>query len=72
MKKGFILLTLVNIALLCLNNPSHAQIRKEDIVIGEQIKLYSDILNEERSLFVHLPTGYEISPGKYPDANLAV
>lgn len=66
MKKGFILLTLVSTALWGMNSPSRAQTSKEEIVIGEQVNLYSDILDEERSLWVHLPTGYEISPGKYP------
>ncbi len=65
-KKGFILLTLVSTALWGMNSPSRAQTSKEEIVIGEQVNLYSDILDEERSLWIHLPTGYEISPGKYP------
>jgi predicted alpha/beta superfamily hydrolase len=60
------LFPLIGMAFLCINNPSHAQISKENIVIGEHVKLYSEILGEERSLFVHLPTGYEISPRRYP------
>ena len=66
MKKGFTLLTLISITFFCMNNPSNAQISKEDIIIGKHIKLYSDILKEERSVLIHLPTGYEISQEKYP------
>jgi predicted alpha/beta superfamily hydrolase len=49
-----------------MNNPSNAQISKEDIIIGKHIKLYSDILKEERSVLIHLPTGYEKSQENYP------
>jgi len=66
MKKGFTLLTLISIAFFCMNNPCNAQISKEDIIIGKYIKLYSDILKEERSVLIHLPTGYEKSQEKYP------
>lgn len=66
MKKGFTLLTLISISFFCMTNPCNAQISKEDIVIGEHIKLYSDILKEERSVLIHLPTGYEKSQEKYP------
>jgi predicted alpha/beta superfamily hydrolase len=66
MNKGFVLLTLIGLAFFCMNNPSNAQISKEDIIIGKHIKLYSDILEEERSILIHLPTGYEKSQEKYP------
>ncbi len=61
-----VIFTLIGMAFFCMNNLIHAQINDEDIIIGKHIKLYSDILNEERSLFVHLPIGYEGSQGKYP------
>ncbi|MFC2117412.1 alpha/beta hydrolase-fold protein, partial [Bacteroidota bacterium] len=38
----------------------------DDIIIGKYDKLYSKILNEERTLLVSLPDGYEGSLGKYP------
>ena len=47
-------------------NPCNAQISKEDIIIGEHIRLYSEILKEERSILIHLPTGYEKSQENYP------
>ena len=47
-------------------NPCNAQISKEDIIIGEHIRLYSEILKEERSILIHLPTGYEKSHENYP------
>ncbi len=43
-----------------------AQEDDEDIIIGKYKKIYSAILNEERSLLVHLPSGYEKSQQKYP------
>ena len=66
MNKGFTLLTLIGIAFFCMDNPGNAQISKEDIIIGKHIKLYSDILKEERSVLIHLPTGYEKSQENYP------
>lgn len=61
-----VIFTLIGIAYFCINNLGLAQIEGEDIIIGKQRRLYSDILNEERILFIHLPMGYEKSPGKYP------
>ncbi len=61
-----VIITLIGIACFCLNETSHAQIDNEDIIIGKQRKLYSDILNEERALFIHLPADYEKSQRKYP------
>jgi hypothetical protein len=66
MKKGNALLTLISIAFVCVINPCNAQLGKEDVIIGEHIKLYSDILKEERSVLIHLPIGYEKSEEKYP------
>jgi predicted alpha/beta superfamily hydrolase len=66
MNKGFTLFTLIGVAFFCINNTSNAQISNEDIIIGKHIKLYSDVLNEERSVLIHLPTGYEISQERYP------
>jgi len=38
----------------------------EDIVLGKRVKIYSEILGEERPLFVRLPPGYEESQRRYP------
>ncbi len=43
-----------------------AQKDGEDIVIGKYQVLHSDVLNEDRLLFVHLPTGYEDTQLAYP------
>ena len=61
-----VILTLIGMAFFCMYNLSHAQIDNEDIIIGKHKKLYSDILNEERSLLIHSPPGYEKSQEKYP------
>ena len=61
-----VIFTLIGMAFFLINNLCHAQIIDEDIILGKHVKLYSDILNEERSLFVHLPNGYEKSQAKYP------
>ena len=58
--------TLIGIAFFCMTADSHAQLEGEDIVIGKQRQLYSRTLNEERSLLIHVPTGYEKSQRKYP------
>lgn len=60
------ILTLIGMAFFCMYNLSHAQIDNEDIIIGRHKKLYSNILNEERSLLIHLPPGYEKLQEKYP------
>jgi predicted alpha/beta superfamily hydrolase len=36
------------------------------IIIGETVKLTSNVLNEERTLFVHLPDGYAQGKDAYP------
>ncbi|MDH5768851.1 MAG: alpha/beta hydrolase-fold protein, partial [Nitrospirota bacterium] len=61
-----VILTLIGMAFFCMYNLSRAQIDNEDIIIGKHKKLYSDILNEERSLLIHSPPGYEKSQEKYP------
>lgn len=61
-----VVLILIGMAFFCMGNLSHAQTDNEDITIGKYKKLYSKILNEERLLFIHLPSGYEKSQEKYP------
>jgi predicted alpha/beta superfamily hydrolase len=36
------------------------------IVIGEKVKLQSKVLDEERTMFVYLPKGYDLSSSGYP------
>jgi predicted alpha/beta superfamily hydrolase len=39
---------------------------EKDIVLGKRVKIHSEILGEERTLFIRLPPGYEESQVKYP------
>ncbi len=43
---------------LASNSQQHYKSRKEALVLGEQIQLYSSQLNEERTLNIYLPEGY--------------
>ncbi len=65
-KRQRVIVILVGAAFFCLSPLSQAQIANEDIIIGKHKKLYSEILNEERSLFIHLPQDYDKSEEKYP------
>lgn len=47
-------------------NVCHAQQDGDPIAIGTYRVLHSEILNEERLLFVHLPEGYDDSKLSYP------
>lgn len=46
--------------------PAVAQVRAEQITAGEKITFRSDVLGEERRIFVRLPEGYETSERMYP------
>ena len=59
--KVHILITLL--LLLSLNIFSQ---NVEDIVIAEKINIYSTVLNEERTIFVSTPPGYDQSTSAYP------
>lgn len=39
---------------------------EKDIVLGKRVKIHSEILGEERTLFIRLPPGYEESQRRYP------
>ena len=36
------------------------------IVIGEKVNIQSKVLDEERTMFVYLPKGYDLSTSDYP------
>ncbi len=38
----------------------------DDIIIGKKFTIHSDILNEDRVIWISTPTGYESSPDLYP------
>lgn len=46
--------------------PSIAQNQKGKIIIGENISLHSEILDEERELFISLPSNYDQNIHSYP------
>lgn len=45
---------------------AEAQDRGKNFIIGEYLKLNSQILNEERTMIVHVPDGYEQGQASYP------
>lgn len=60
--------TLVTLA-ACLCLATHQDVSAQEdraIVIGETATLQSTVLGEERTLYVHLPDGYEQSEEEYP------
>ena len=58
----------VTLALLAATTalPAVAQEDNEDIVIGHYRKIHSRILDEDRTLLVNLPRGYEATAIGYP------
>jgi uncharacterized protein len=60
-------LVIVSIVIsLLIHNLLVGQNKGDDIVIGKYDKLSSKILNEERTLLISVPPGYESSKEKYP------
>lgn len=45
---------------------AHAQSSVSPIVIGEAVHIRSSVLNEERTLFISKPNGYDSSSDRYP------
>jgi uncharacterized protein len=43
-----------------------AQSAPEEFVIGEQVAIFSEILNEERTIIVGKPHGYDVGSASYP------
>jgi len=62
---GAALLVLV-FALQGSSSPGFAQEAKEDVVIGQYVKFYSETLGEEATILVHLPYAYHRSDMTYP------
>lgn len=56
--------------LLFLDTFLHAQPNGEGLVVGKKYKIFSQVLNEERIIYVYLPDGYRQSEEKYPVAYL--
>ncbi|MGD9160792.1 MAG: alpha/beta hydrolase-fold protein [Desulfobacteraceae bacterium] len=62
MRKLLMVLMLILIPLHATN----AQEKLKNITIGEEIKIHSKILGEDRTILVYLPDDYESSDKKYP------
>jgi uncharacterized protein len=54
------------LVLLFIFNPLLSFGQDEEIIIGKTEKLISKILDEEREIFIHVPSGYELSDREYP------
>jgi predicted alpha/beta superfamily hydrolase len=68
MKENRLIKTFLIFILICflLSNMIIAQDKGEDIAAGKKVKIFSKILNEERTIFISLPYGYEQSKKRYP------
>ena len=62
----FILSFLYFVILFALPGITASQVETEEIVIGEKVKIHSDVLEEDRTLLIRLPQDYEKSKQKYP------
>ena len=49
--------------ILCMG---YAQASEQNYIIGKAIKIKSAVLNEERTLLIHLPDDYDVSQRKHP------
>lgn len=65
MKKAFKIILFFGFSIL-MSGMINGQNRGEDIVIGKYDKIFSKVLNEERTLLVRLPKGFEYSKVQYP------
>lgn len=63
-KKGlFVLAVLV---LTSIPVPAIAQVEKKPFVIGEQVKIHSSVLGEDREISIYLPQDYSRSEERFP------
>ena len=59
-------LTLILLSSCDSNNSKNSGTSDDIITVGKYEKIYSNILNEERKLIIHLPPGYEKTSRAYP------
>lgn len=65
--KNLIVNNLIALTLLsCCVQISAQNSKNADIIIGEKLNLYSEILNEDRSIFLSLPPSYDSTTHSYP------
>jgi len=63
MKKNVLLFLLF---IFVCTTPAAAQIENGKYVIGKQLTIHSEILDQDRKLIVHLPIGYDVTSTEYP------
>lgn len=51
---------------LFASTSSSADTKSEDIVIGKRVSIHSKILDEDRTIYIHTPDGYEDGDEEYP------
>jgi predicted alpha/beta superfamily hydrolase len=60
-------ITIIILFLLCPKvDALFSQVKKEKIVLDEKVKFHSRVLDEERTILIHLPRDYASSGKKYP------
>lgn len=64
--KQFIISVICSTTFIFIAMSSLAQNQGDPIINGHLYKIFSKILNEERTLLIHLPDGYEKSRKRYP------
>jgi len=64
--KWSFLLVLFLTGIILINSPAWSKEKPEKFFIGDQIKLQSTVLNEERQIFIYTPFGYDRVQTKYP------
>ncbi len=52
--------------ILLVSTPSSAGSTGKDIVIGESVSIHSNILDEDRTIYIHTPSGYRDGDEAYP------
>jgi predicted alpha/beta superfamily hydrolase len=55
-----------SISFLIQNQKTFAQANADNIILGEKIKIYSKVLDEDRKIVIRLPADYDKSNQKYP------
>ncbi len=64
--KLFAITTMILLLLCPKMDAVSSRVKIEKIVRDEKVKLHSRVLDEERTIFIHLPNDYALSGKKYP------
>ena len=65
-RRGWVVLAAMFLTGMVPGQPFEAQQEGEPVSIGTYRVMHSKILNEDRTLLIHLPRGYEHSKSSYP------